>query len=780
MPARSKSQLADTEHSRQVLQAIVLADSFTTTLRPVTLDKPKVLLPLVNSPMIEYTLEWLASAGVEEVFVFCCVHSKQIVEYLQSSRFNSHHQPFQVHPIVSTSAMSAGEALRFIDERQVVRSDFVLVFGDTVSNMSLTAALAAHRARREADKQAVMTICARPLSPEHRERRLGDSALAVAVDPETSQVLAYKEAYEMGLDPTAMQGRKAVQVRGDLMDCHIDICAPEVLYLFTDNFDYQHIRQDFVCGLLHDEIMGNKIYLHELAANEYAARVHNLRSYDAVSRDIIQRWVYPLVPDANLLCGTPRRSSSNSTSTDISHSSLDGDVALAATSYRHYRSNIYKESGVSLARSAIIRSDTVIGAGTVIGERTTVARSVIGRDCVIAEDVMIDSCYLFDGVRIAAGARLTHSMVGDAASVGGGAELAPGCVLAAGVAVGRNARLAARTVASLSEQPAHDSEDEWDDDDDDNDGGSGDDDDDDESDDGGDRGEDHAKEAWAAPVNARESAGGAAAGKVAYSAELGEGGRGYCWLPRDEQDRANRERLSLVTPPRELQLAGFEQLAVEDERGDDDDGDDAGGGGGSSDDDDDDDERGDDFIREVQETFIRAVQCNIKLEDVTLEINGLKYSFNKTFADCASGLCLAFFALAKERAEAGATHSPKEALIEIKKVGLQYGPLLQRFIKNDDDQVEVLLTIEELCFKEEERAAADGGPPPTFSPVFQQVLTLLYNLEEFPVEEEGIVKWASEKEFADEADKVYLKKAAQFLQWLENAEEEEDDEDEEE
>eukprot|EP00958_Prasinococcus_capsulatus_P012876 scaffold1300_cov317-Prasinococcus_capsulatus_cf.AAC.22 len=45
------------------------------------------------------------------------------------------HQPFQVHPIVSTSAMSAGEALRFIDERQVVRSDFVLVFGDTVSNM---------------------------------------------------------------------------------------------------------------------------------------------------------------------------------------------------------------------------------------------------------------------------------------------------------------------------------------------------------------------------------------------------------------------------------------------------------------------------------------------------------------------------------------------------------------------------------------------------------------------------------------------------------------------
>ena len=36
---------------------------------------------------------------------------------------------------------------------------------------------------------------------------------------------------------------------------------------------------------------------------EYAARIHNLRSYDAISRDIISRWVYPLCPDTNLFPG---------------------------------------------------------------------------------------------------------------------------------------------------------------------------------------------------------------------------------------------------------------------------------------------------------------------------------------------------------------------------------------------------------------------------------------------------------------------------------------------
>jgi translation initiation factor eIF-2B subunit epsilon len=39
-----------------------------------------------------------------------------------------------------------------------------------------------------------------------------------------------------------------------LQDCYIDICSPEVLSLFTDNFDYQHLRRHFVKGLLVDDV----------------------------------------------------------------------------------------------------------------------------------------------------------------------------------------------------------------------------------------------------------------------------------------------------------------------------------------------------------------------------------------------------------------------------------------------------------------------------------------------------------------------------------------------
>lgn len=52
------------------IKAIHLADSFITKFRPITLECPKVLLPLVNTPMINYTLAWFESTDIEEAFVF--------------------------------------------------------------------------------------------------------------------------------------------------------------------------------------------------------------------------------------------------------------------------------------------------------------------------------------------------------------------------------------------------------------------------------------------------------------------------------------------------------------------------------------------------------------------------------------------------------------------------------------------------------------------------------------------------------------------------------------
>jgi translation initiation factor eIF-2B subunit epsilon len=44
-----------------------LSDAAPQSFRPLTVERPKVLLPLVGVPLIEYTLEWLVSSGITEV-----------------------------------------------------------------------------------------------------------------------------------------------------------------------------------------------------------------------------------------------------------------------------------------------------------------------------------------------------------------------------------------------------------------------------------------------------------------------------------------------------------------------------------------------------------------------------------------------------------------------------------------------------------------------------------------------------------------------------------------
>lgn len=214
-----------------------------------------------------------------------------------------------------------------MDHKDVIKTDFILVSGDIITNMKLNVAMDAHRKRRHSDKSAIMTLVMRAGMTQAHRIRLGASGVTTVIDPETSRLLKYEEHAPLSsttsgggnrfsahknlrLDAAFFSERDDITIRSDLIETGVYLCAPEVLMLFSDNFDYQNVRRDFVSGVLSEEELGNKLYVHEVR-KEYLARVHSLRSYDAVSRDVMARWTYPLVPDTNLF-GTKSRSSSNS------------------------------------------------------------------------------------------------------------------------------------------------------------------------------------------------------------------------------------------------------------------------------------------------------------------------------------------------------------------------------------------------------------------------------------------------------------------------------------
>ncbi|KAK9316027.1 nucleotide-diphospho-sugar transferase [Lipomyces starkeyi] len=397
------------------LQAIVLSDSYQTRFQPLTLETPRCLLPLCNTPLLEYTFEFLALAGVSEVIVVCCAHADQIQEYIANSRWSNPSSPFTIETVLSPESVSVGDAMRDLDAKGLITSDFLLVSGDIVCNVPFDKVLADHRQRRAKDKNAIMTMVLREASPFHRTRARAESAIFV-LDEQTNQCVHYEEIKtrkhmkQISLDPEIFNKHTDLAIRNDFIDCHIDICSPDVPALFTENFDYNHIRKDFVHGILTSDLLGKTIFAH-IVTDNYAARVRSLQTYDAVSKDVISRWTYPITPDSNLLAGQ---------------------------TFQYQRGHIYKEDGIVLARSCRINSCTVVGAGTAVDDGTVITGSVIGRRCKIGKNVSIRSAYIWDDVTIEDDAIIESAIIANGAVIGASSHVAPGAIVSYNVKIDTN------------------------------------------------------------------------------------------------------------------------------------------------------------------------------------------------------------------------------------------------------------------------------------------------------------------------------------------------------
>lgn len=399
------------EEREEPFQAVVFADSFEARFAPFTLEKPRCLLPLANTPLIEYTLEFLANAGVDEVFLYCGNHTDQLEDYLKHSKWTHATSPFSLE-VIRSVAKSVGDAMRDLDHKELITGDFICVYGDVVANISMEGAIAAHRARREKDKKNIMTMVLREAGDYHRTKSQNIRP-AFVIDPQTKRCVHYeqlrpRETPRLDIGEEVLKDHLEVEVREDLIDCGIDICTPEVLAQYTDNFDWQLPRRGFLYGLLKD-FETFQLMAHTYIVDQgYAARVKNLQAYDAVSRDIVGRWTYPLCPDTNLL----------------SHQS-----------YQMQKGNVYKESGVVLARSSMVKKKSMLGKATSIGEGTIIANSVIGRRCVIGKRVKIEGAYIWDDVKIGDDTTIDQAIIANEANVGKGCHVQSGALISYGVKI---------------------------------------------------------------------------------------------------------------------------------------------------------------------------------------------------------------------------------------------------------------------------------------------------------------------------------------------------------
>jgi mannose-1-phosphate guanylyltransferase len=128
-------------------KAMILAAGLGTRLRPLTLGRPKVLMPVQNRPLLHWLLDYLRGAGAEAVILNAHHLNEVLAAYLAS-----HDLGIPVQLRVERALLGTGGGIRnvadFWDDRP-----FVVMNGDILSAIDLQGVIQGHL-----QNQAVATL----------------------------------------------------------------------------------------------------------------------------------------------------------------------------------------------------------------------------------------------------------------------------------------------------------------------------------------------------------------------------------------------------------------------------------------------------------------------------------------------------------------------------------------------------------------------------------------------------------------------------------------------
>lgn len=122
------------------MKAVVLVGGFGTRLRPLTHSTPKQMLPVVNRLMIERVVEHLGRHGVDTAVLALGYRPDAFVDAYPDGRCAG----VDLHYSVEPEPMDTAGAIRFAALDAGIDERFLVVNGDVLTDLDVTALIAAH------------------------------------------------------------------------------------------------------------------------------------------------------------------------------------------------------------------------------------------------------------------------------------------------------------------------------------------------------------------------------------------------------------------------------------------------------------------------------------------------------------------------------------------------------------------------------------------------------------------------------------------------------------
>lgn len=324
------------------MRAIILVGGEGTRLRPLTYHVPKQMLPIMGVPMLERVLANLARHGVTDAVLslgylpdrFIAAYPSNVVAGVQVS--------YAVEP----APLDTAGAIRFAATAANVNETFIVVNGDVLTDLDVSALVAFHRAR-----QASATIALHPVEDPSR--------FGVVPTFDDGRVMAFVEKPPRDEAPT------------NQINAGTYVLEPSVLDLIEDGVKVSVERVTF------PKLVENKT-LFAMNDDSYWLDTGTPRAYLEAHLDVLEgRRQVPL--SSPIVNGSWVHESAHVEGT-LTSSAVDRDCVVEPGAVLE---NCVLLPGARVRANAQVR-DSIIGPSAEIG-----AGAVLGATCVIGNDVVV-------------------------------------------------------------------------------------------------------------------------------------------------------------------------------------------------------------------------------------------------------------------------------------------------------------------------------------------------------------------------------------------------------
>lgn len=356
-------------------KVVIMAGGEGTRLRPLTINRPKPMVPLLNKPLMEYAVERLSESNLKDIYVTLHYLPVVVSGYFEDgSKWNVNLK----YSIEDRPLGTAGGVRAVFDE---LDDTLVVVSGDLFSDIDFNNILNFHRSKGSAFTMALVAV-ENPLE------------FGVALLDSEGRLKRFVEKPGWG------------EVFSNTINAGIYVIEPEVLELIPKGTEFDFSR-DLVPLLLKKgyPVYG---YIH----NGYWRDIGNTEAYRKVHEELLDNLKGIKIAskpfDNRIYIGN--NSAIDATATLIGPVVIGSNVTIKENSiigpYVVIGDDVIIERGTKIEHS-IIWSGSFIGSrsrlnGSIIGEHVTIKSgvyayegSVIGDECIIGNDVIIKP-----GVRI--------------------------------------------------------------------------------------------------------------------------------------------------------------------------------------------------------------------------------------------------------------------------------------------------------------------------------------------------------------------------------------------